>query len=1144
MWKSVKRPLIAIAVTRFALAGSVWVLRSNQRGVPGSTYNFELSWGDSLTTETVAILFTDVVGSTALSQRLSPDSADEVRRGHFSVLRQAVAETGGVEVKNLGDGVMVAFASASAALACGVAMQQGVERDNRGREHSVGLRVGLSAGELSKEDEDYFGEPVIEAARLCAKCESGQILAADVVRAMAGRRSRHECRSIGALELKGLPDPVEAVEVIWEPLGGAETNTVSLPRRLVVRPAVGVVGRDSEVQAIADAAKRVATGEGREILLISGEAGLGKTTLVAEASRAAFDNGAVVLFGHSEEDLATPYQLFAEALGHYVTYAPEEQLLAHVASYGSELSKLTSALASRIPDLPPSKATDADTERFLLFAAVVGLLAQISQDQSIVVVLDDLQWADRASLLLLRHIAASDQAMRVLVIGTYRDTELSQGHPLLDALAALRRLAGVTRMDLAGLDDTGVVAFLEAAAGQTLDDDGVGLAHAVYRETDGNPFFVSEVLRHLVETGLLHQDASGRWVSDLSLDEVTLPDSVREVIGARVGRLGQDAARVLSIAAVIGRDFDLDVLARATETSEDQLLDILEAAAAAALVRELSGRYSFAHALIQHTLSEDLGPNRRARAHRRVAEALEDLCGDRPGARVGELARHWLSATQPIDSSKAVTYARQAGDAALAALAPADALDYYSQAIDLLRGTDPDPVLALDLAIGLGTAQRQTGHPSFRETLLDAARRAADLDDTKRLVAAAVANNRGYFTAVGTVDTEKVEVLELALNRLSANDADRALVLAIQCAELCWGSTLERRQSLAAEAVAIAEASGDDVTVVRVLNGIAYPLTVHSLIGQALSWSAEGLVRAEQIGDPVLIFLAALARITPTAQSGDIDDMDRCLGIMGSMAERLDQPILSWIDTYYRSTRAQIAGDIEMAERMATLALQIGTDSGQPDATIFFGSQVAVINFQRGTLSELIPLIEQLVADGGSIAHVYRATLALALADAERTDEARQLVEGFVLRGFDLPEDGTSLTSMANYASAAIECRDRVYAGPLFDRLAPWADQLCLTPVTAFGPVSLYLAGLAGVLGRYDEALNYFAQASRFNARVGSEGFAARTDLWCGKMLAERGAPGDTQKARDLLSRAFAVASANGYGGIERRAADALSNLG
>ena len=158
-------------------------------------------------TENVAILFTDIVGSTELSQRLSAEVADEVRRGHFSILRQALAVTGGSEVKNLGDGIMVVFTSASAALACAVAMQQGVERDNRDREYSVGLRVGLSGGEVSREDDDYFGDPVVEAARLCATCESGQVLAADWVPLTAGRRSRHESRSLGPLTLRGLPRP-------------------------------------------------------------------------------------------------------------------------------------------------------------------------------------------------------------------------------------------------------------------------------------------------------------------------------------------------------------------------------------------------------------------------------------------------------------------------------------------------------------------------------------------------------------------------------------------------------------------------------------------------------------------------------------------------------------------------------------------------------------------------------------------------------------------------------------------------------------------------------------------------------------------------------------------------------------------------
>ena len=1104
--------------------------------------------GYFLSTESATILFTDVVGSTELSQRLTAEAADDVRRGHFSVLRQAVAEAGGTEVKNLGDGLMVVFSSASAALACAVAMQQGIERDNRDREHLVGLRVGLSGGEVSREDEDYFGDPVIEAARLCATCESGQILAAEWVRLTAGRRSRHQCRSLGDLSLKGLTDPVETVEVLWEPASAADTDiSVPLPGRLSVRPAVGVVGREAELQAMTDSLKRVAGGEGREVLLVSGEAGLGKTTLVAEAARAAFDNGAAVLFGHCEEDLATPYQLFAEALGHFVTHCAEEQLRAHVAAHGSELARLVPALSSRIPDLPPSKATDTDTERFLLFAAVVGLLTQISQDRPLVVVLDDLQWADKGSLLLLRHLTATEQASRVLILGTYRDSELSRSHPLLDALAALHRQRGVSNLELTGLDDVGVMAFMEAAAGHTLDDAGVGLAHAVYHETDGNPFFVSEVLRHLSETGAIYQDATGRWVADDSLDQMALPDSVRVVIGARVGRLGQDAERVLSMAAVIGRDFDLDVLAKATKTSEDDVLDILDAAAAVALVRELTdtpGRYNFAHALIQHTLYEDLGATRRARAHRRVGEVLEDLCGDQPGARAGELARHWTSATQPIDAIKAISYNRLAGDGALAALAPADAVAYYAQALDLYpQATDPDPILALDLAIGLGTAQRQTGDPTFRQTLLDAARRAADLGDTERLVAAALANDRGVGVGAGDIDADKVEILELALDRLSTESPDRALVLATLCSELSYGSPLEHRQALADEALGTAQSSGDDAIIVRVLNHIHAPLAVPSLLEQLLAWSADALVRAERVGDPVQLFWAAEWRAEAAGRAGDIDELDRCLAIRVSLIEQLDQPTLNYFETLTRIVRAQIAGDTDQAEHLATQAHQIGTDSGEPDAETIFGGQFIILSLQRGTMGELVPLIEQTVTDNPRLP-VFTAALALAHGEADRTADARRLLEAFAAADFDLPLDQAWIIGMVCYADAAIECRDPTYAGPLFDRLAPWADQLAITgSVAAQGPVSHYLGGLATVLGRYDEADTYFAQSEAFSDRVGARFFAARTELLWGRMLAERRAPGDTERARELLTRAQSAAAANGYGNVERRASSALQLL-
>ena len=1102
-----------------------------------------------MTTENLAILFTDVVGSTELSQRVSQDRADEVRRAHFSILRQAVAASGGTEVKNLGDGLMVVFTSASAALACAVAMQQRVEQANRGSEPAVGLRVGIGAGDVVGEDHDYFGDPVIEAARLCALCETGQVLATTLVRAMAGRRVRHECRSVGGLTLKGLPDPVESVEVLWEPLGIAEPgNCVPLPRRLGVRPFAGVVGRETDLVSINDACKRVSEEETREVVLVSGEAGLGKTTLAAEAARSAFEGGACVLFGHCEEDIGAPYELFGEALGHYVAHAPENRLRVHVERYGSELARLAPALASRIPSLPETKATDSDSERYLLFAAVVGLLNQISSEQPVVLVLDDLQWADRGSLQLLLHLVAVEVPLRVLVLATYRDSELSHASALVEALGALRRQTGVSRIELTGLDDSGVVTLMEAMSGQRLDGADVSLAHAIYRETDGNPFFVIEVLRHLAETGAIVQDDTGRWVRSEHLDAASLPDGVREVIGARVVRLGKRAEEILAVAAVVGRDFDLDLVAKAARATDDEVLEVLDAAAAAALVRELEappGRYSFAHSLIQRTLYEDLGPTRRARRHRRVAEALEELCGGRPGNRVGELARHWFNATQAQDLDKALEYSRQAADAALASLAPGDALRYYTQALDLLTQVhDPDPVVEIDVKIGLGAAQRQSGNPAYRDTLLQAAHRAVNLSDNERLAAAALANDRGFFSAVGLVDVDKVEVLETALARLPADHHDRAPLLASLCRELTFGSPLERRRSLADEAIAIANESGDPATLVRVLNQVSYPLLVPPFLEQCLIRTADAVHRAERVGDPVLLLWAVGLRSHAAACAGDIDELDCCLETARSLVAELDQPTLTWVHTVSLAARSLIAGDPDEAERQAREALQIGTGTGEPDAATIFGAQIQAVSFQRGTLGDLVPIMEQAATQDPGVSNFVPPILAMAHAEADRTDQARLLLDEFAAKDFVLPLDTMWLSGMVAYAEAVIECRASSMAGPVFQRLRPWASQLACSGATSTGPVSHFLAGLATVLNRYETADDYFLQAQAFSERLGARYFAARTNLSYGRMLLERGDRSGREKARRVLTEAQSVATANGYENVERRAAAELEALG
>ena len=519
---------------------------------------------------------------------------------------------------------------------------------------------------------------------------------------------------------------------------------------------------------------------------------------------------------------------------------------------------------------------------------------------------------------------------------------------------------------------------------------------------------------------------------------------------------------------------------------------------------------------------------------------MEDLCGGRPGTRVGELARHWIAATKPIDLAKAIGYSRQAGDAALDALAPAEALRYYAQALDLYAlATDTDLVLGVDLAIGLGTAQRQIGDPAFRQTLLGVAHRAADLGDTERLVLAALANYRGWLSSVGNVDTDKVEVLELALDRLSGDGPDRALVLATLCSELVFGTESDRQQALGHEAVAMARAYGDDATIVRVLNIVFSPLEM----SERLAWSADALVRAERLGDPVQLFLAADRRCVASYGVGDVDEMDRCLEIMGSTVEKVDQPSLRWVLTFDRATWAQVAGDAAEAEQLASAALRIGTEIGEPDVAVIFGAQFATVSLQRGTMGDLASFIEELVADSPGLHGAFGAALAVAHSEGGRLDDARELLEELALADFDVPMDTMWLTTMVAYSDAAIQCRDPRYAGPLLDRLAPLADVWSSTGVTVEGPVSHYLGGLASVLHRYDEADDYFAQSAASSERAAAKYFVARTHLLWGMMLTDRGGPEDTRKARDLLTAAHSTAVANGYGTLERRAATALRLL-
>ena len=279
--------------------------------------------------ELATILLTDLVGSTRLATSVGPVRADELREEHFELLRDAIVSSGGREVKNTGDGLMVAFSSASAAVECAVAMQQLFERRYRDAEQALHVRVGLAAGESTVKDGDYFGMPSIEAARLCAEAPSDGILISGWVKHLAGRCEGIEFSSAGELELKGFPDPVEAFSVSWVPLvqeAGEPSGRWPLPALLRSVPPVKYAGRVEERAGLEEAMKLARSGQ-RQVVLLSGEPGIGKTRLSSYAAHDAHAEGFAVAWGACTEELAVPYEPWIGVCSQLVESAPERLLV-------------------------------------------------------------------------------------------------------------------------------------------------------------------------------------------------------------------------------------------------------------------------------------------------------------------------------------------------------------------------------------------------------------------------------------------------------------------------------------------------------------------------------------------------------------------------------------------------------------------------------------------------------------------------------------------------------------------------------------------------------------------------------------------------------------------------------------------------
>jgi class 3 adenylate cyclase len=1078
-------------------------------------------------TATVTLLFCDLVESTALASGLGDTAADELRHDVFGVLRAEITAYRGTEVKNLGDGLMVSFASNADAVRAACGMHQKIDALGRRRRLPLALRTGISVGEATFEDDDWFGSPVVEASRLCAAASAGQVLVADVVRVLLGSRAEVTLRPVGERALKGLPDPVAACEVDWAPLA-TRTLELPLPRAFSIAPRFSLAGRDAEYEQVEIAWKEASTGA-RRAVLVAGEPGIGKTRLAAELGRAVDRDGGFVLFGRCDDGLGVPYQPFVEALAHVVGHAPDAELAALLGPGAGELCRLVPELAQRLPGLAPT-TSDPETERYLLFEAIAGWLEAQSQVAPTLLVLDDLHWAAEPTLLMLRHVLGRERSLNLLVIGTYRDTEVDRTHPLGALLAHLRRTEGVDRIALRGLDGEGVADLVERASGQALTEQARELAAAVHEETGGNPFFAIEVLVSLAEGGTIYQDADGQWRSDLSIEEVGIPEGVKEVVGQRLSRLPEGCNAVLHGAAVAGQDFELDIVAAVTDSGEEGVIDALEAARVAGLIDELGGapvRYRFAHALVQQTLLDEIPTARRLRFHRAIAEAIERLRAEHLDRYRAALARHWYEAgTEP---ARAVEASVAAAERALLQFADREAYQWLIQAADVLDDAGASDATRVDVMTMTGEALRRIGDQAHRDVLLEAGRLAERIGDGRRMARAALANGRGWQSDVSGTDTERVAALETAIEALGDSDpATRALLLVRLAVETVYSPDAVLRRARVDEALTIARSAADPAAVAAVLTERHNVVLGADSVELRRAGYVELLEITEKLGDPIARGYALTHGYFWRLERGDVAGAREDVRQYLEIARRLNQPDGQWLGGWMQSSLARLAGDLDGARTLLDRTLEIGTEAGIPD-TLVFDAIMRIWNLVDEGSASQVAAGRELV--GRIPPHYYYGNLyplaLLEILDGNPDGALRLRDEAGTSSFAPWSETGGSGDArLTNAASSA--CVDAAlgeasaWTEAAYDLIGRWPGQFHGNIIWQ-GPTEAALAAIAPLAGHADDLDPLLATALAAADETMMPMYALYARLWGACGLRIRGGPDDRARAIALTGEAIAI---------------------
>lgn len=896
-------------------------------------------------------------------------------------------------------------------------------------------------------------------------------------------------------------------------------------------PMTGFVGRQQELAVLGARLSEAVAGQGG-VALVAGEAGIGKTRTVRAFADAAGPRGTLVLWGRCYEgEWSPPFAPWVEAIGGFVRASDPERVrdaLGLAAPSGAtSLAQLVPDLAPLVADLPALVALGPDEERFRLFDAVVRFLLRLAARQPLVIVLDDLHWADRATLDLLRHLVYFAAHARLLVVGTYRDLELDPRHPLSSVLPVLRREAGATPITLKGLPLDEVAALLGSVGGDGWSGQ---LAQTIYAETNGNPFFIEELLRHLVDEVKLVAGGNG-WSAPAGLTELGIPEGVRQVVGRRLARLSPDTARLLTHAAVFTGGFDFAVLQPLTGSPEDALLAALDEALAARLIQPAGTgreRYDFVHAIVRHALSESWSPSRRVRLHRRAAEALARVYQGREREHAPELAvQYYRSASLP-GAAAGIPHALAAAEQARRGHAAEQTVAFLRMARDLAAGEDAALRTGIVRRLAIAEAEAVMIEEG-RRTIDDALATLDEGGGDPAAVADFLADAALALKARAQADSRVWRPLVERGLGLVGDRRDRTwarLMLLVDPIEPVSRETIRagRWRGFDPAAVAIARSTGDEEDYARSVESFD-PRTraeTDALVSLARTW----------LRPTAIMYTLTVAANDFQFRHGAFRD---AAALWDELIERSERSgALSWQEqaasqlTWLHIACGRFAEARDTEARSDALRARLGR--GLDPQLVAMEHATAFAVYLGGDWAAIAAFWTQLIDDPAMGPHdvstlagtLYGGLAAYAHAEAGAPGEARRLLETLtpILERTDPTTANQNHNGAVAFAAAAVWRLAAVDLAPVYRRLAV---DLIAAGIGDHpqGSNELTVARMAALLGNAAEATDHFTCARQTLAVSGQRPLRAIVDLDEAAFLASTGPTGHA-RVTELLSAALA----------------------